>query len=296
MDTYQNSRYDYILIWGHGIKYRDDILSAIRDNENFDIVRIQDHIPRSIEYLVKKIYSYDYAPFEHLKQKTKYLKTTPNSVIFVFIKNNNPCIDYWGVEDFRHIESLTLKKFKDQLRDKFNPRINNIRTEDHVIHASDNELQTDYILKYLGINDGVDFFKRHNNFLDSPYFIPASDKVQIKKVDINNLYCNILEGSKDKPQLKTVQINDSPQYAGLSDMSVYSNYIKKYIGGPLKADYSIHKYIELSKQLNYLFPPFHNNYIIAKIIHEKLVIIDGLHRAAILKYREQKNILIAIID
>ena len=64
---------DYFLIWGHGLQYSKEIIDYIRSIPEFEIQLIKKYRPRSISRLIKKIYSYDYAPYFHLKAKTKYL-------------------------------------------------------------------------------------------------------------------------------------------------------------------------------------------------------------------------------
>ena len=56
-------RYDYFLIWGNGLKFKTQIINEIRADNNFQIVKILHHKPKSIKKLVRAIYSYDYAPF-----------------------------------------------------------------------------------------------------------------------------------------------------------------------------------------------------------------------------------------
>ena len=165
------SRIDSILIWGHGIEYFNDILNDIRANKNFEIQKIQKHRPKSMKSFVKEMYSYDYAPFWHLKAKTKYLLKTPQEVCFIFIKNLNPNEDFLDEGSFRHKESLTLKKFKEELRDKYNPYENDKRTHNHVIHATDSQEQTEHMLYYLGYEEGVDLFESENSFVDLPYYL-----------------------------------------------------------------------------------------------------------------------------
>ena len=68
------SRYDFILIWGNGLQYKKDILDIIERTSNLDILKILSHKPKSLKKFVKEVYSYDYAPFQHLKAKTNLAK------------------------------------------------------------------------------------------------------------------------------------------------------------------------------------------------------------------------------
>jgi hypothetical protein len=145
---------------------------------------------------VKEIYSYDYAPFWHLKDKTKYLLKTPQEVCFIFIKNLNPNEDYLGENSFRHKECLILKKFKEQLRDKYNPYCNNKRTHNHVIHATASQKQTSHIMNYLGYQEGINHFESENKFVNLPYYIKGFNNFEFKEIDVADLFCNVIEGDR----------------------------------------------------------------------------------------------------
>ncbi len=292
-----SARIDYILIWGHGVDCFNDIRSIIRESCNFNIKKIIFHKPKSINKLVNVIYSYDYAPLEHLKAKTEYLKKTPEEVIFLFIENKNPDVDYLGEGFFRHKESLRLKQLKEEIRDKYNPRIDGKRTENHIIHASDNELQTDYILKYLAFAEGVKIFQNSNYFLSVPYYIGKINKLKIKKVPVSMLVCNIVIG-KNRYDFSTTSTNikKSPHYRGLNeDMSIYKKYIDKYIGGALTEDYYPERLITLSDKLEYLQNDYSNAYIVVKKVNGNYLIQDGLHRASVLLSRGIKEIIVGEI-
>jgi len=165
------TRIDSILIWGHGMKNFNNILNDIRANKNFNIIKIQKYKPKNIKKFVKEIYSYDYAPFWHLKAKTKYLMKTSSEVCFIFVENLNPTEDYLDEGSFRHKESMTLKKFKEELRDKYNPYENGKRTHNHVIHATDSENQANHMLHYLGYKEGVKLFDKPTKIVDMPYYL-----------------------------------------------------------------------------------------------------------------------------
>jgi len=275
------SRIDCILIWGHGIKYFDDIIRDVNSNKNFDILKIQKYKPKSIKSFVKEMYSYDYVPFWHLKEKTKYLLSTPQEVCFIFIKNLNSNEDFCGEGNFRHRESLTLKTFKEKLRDKYNPYENGERTHNHVIHATDSEMQAEHMLNYLGYDDGIELFKSENNFIDLPYYVKGYKRFEFKLIHVNNIFCNIIEGeSWGSFNSKTIHIKDSPQYRGLSEnISVYEDYIDKHLGGALQENYCTERYRTLSQGFEYLKEPYQNSFVDVERVGDKYIIIDGVHRA-----------------
>ena len=294
-----DKRIDYIVIWGHGLIYRDNILDLIRKNENYNIIKILYHYPKSIRKLVNVIYSYDYAPLIHLKSKTQYLLNTLQEVLFIFFYNNNPDEDYFGEGEYRHLESRTLKIFKESIRDLFNEKKNDRRTENHVIHASDNEKQTDYILKYLGFN-GISDLNWTDKNINLPYYFKEYkyNEINIKKTLLNTLYCNILVGNRENYSTKLMKVNESPHYEGLvKDIRIYSDYINQFLGGPLTEDYTVKRYLSASKNLKYLQPPFYQSFIVVrKNENNQYIILDGLHRATILlASNSETNVPIAIL-
>ena len=271
MQLIKKQRYDYFLIWGHGLEYQDEILNIIKSYHKIDILKVHSYKPKNIKNLVKAIYSYDYAPFHHLKAKTKYLLNTPKKVIFIFIKTNYISEIMSGKGAFEHIECPYIVTIKNIIRDKFNPKINGKRSEDHVIHASDNESQTDYILKYLGFTNGIKLFSNNSTaIIKIPYHI--------------------------KLHKELVSIENTPHYAGLvENRNVYSNYLDKFFGGLLSDYYSVKKFIQLSKNFKYLEKPYQNSYILTRKEKNKYIILDGVHRAAILRKQGKENITMAVI-
>jgi len=291
------SRIDCVLIWGHGIQYFDDIIRDINSNKNFDIVKIQKHKPKNTKSFVKEIYSYDYVPFWHLKNKTKYLLNSPQEVCFIFIRNLNSNEDFYGEGYFRHRESSTLKIFKEELRDKYNPYESGKRTHNHVIHATDSEAQADHMLKYLGYDEGVELFESENKFIDLPYYIKGYKKFEFKLIDVNYIFCNIVEGeSWFSFNSKTVHIKESPQYRGLCEnISVYKDYINKYLGGALQENYTPERYRDLSENFEYLKEPYQNSFVDVELVGDKYIIVDGVHRACSHIYQGNTEITVCQI-
>lgn len=280
-------RFDYFLIWGHGADSFKEILCDIRKESGFSIKKIIYHKPKSIKKLIDVIYSYDYAPIEHLKSKVNYLESTHNEVIFIVLENKNPNIDLLGEGLFRHEESLTLKELKEAIRNKYNPKKDGGRTEDHVIHGSDNELQTDYILRYLGFSGGINIFNDKNKFISCPNYMNQVSNIIIKEINIDSLVCNIATGpNRYDFTIEMTTLQESPHYRGLTEgIDIYKNYIDKFLGGPLTEDYYPEKFIKLSKDFRYLEEGYSDSYVLVKELEGKFLILDGLHRVSILTSR-----------
>lgn len=293
MGCIKKTRFDYFLIWGHGQEYKDEIIDIIGSKRNIEIVHIEDYSPRNIKGLVKAIYSYDYAPFHHLKAKTKYLIDTPAKTTFIFVKNYLVQEVYKGEGFFSHLESPQITKVKEEIRELFNPRKNGVRTEDHVIHASDNESQVNYILNYLGYKKGVKKFESKNPVLQTPHHLKKYKKVEFKMISVKDLKCNLLYKKDGQVRTHPVSLSDTPHYAFLNGKKqAYENYIRSYQGEQLKDFYSKNKFKKLAENLNYKETA---NYIVVRKEGNCYLILDGVHRASILLHRGLKKVEVAIL-
>lgn len=295
----RGSRYDYILVWGHGIAYLEQILAMIRSHGAFSILRIQHHVPENIDVLVDAVYSFDYAPIEHLRGKILYLKQTPNEVYFIFLENLRPEEDYFGEGPYRHMESLALKTLKERIRDRFNPRLQDgRRSEDHVIHASDNQLQTDHILRYLG-STGSGMFAPGHLALDAPYHLPQICDFTVRRVSLSALRCRLAFGNRSHHDaLALGSIEMTPHFQALcGDAEPYRRYLEMFRGTALTDDHTVEKLLGLKGTFRYLAAPYQSGYIIVEEAEPgHYLILDGLHRAALLKYQGVAEVNVAVID
>ena len=268
----------------------------IQEESQFKILMIHDYRAKNISRFVKEIYSYDYAPFKHLKKKTRYLLRTSRNVTFIFFENNNPQEYYDGDGAFRHLESKTLKQFKNVIRDAFNERKKDRRTEKHVIHASDNQQQTDYILKYLGFPDGVNMFL-NEGLIKVPCHIRDINEFTLESVEIDKLlYNQIVKKGFKRKRTALKKISDMPHYKALNgEFGEYEKYYQTFRGRYLKDPHSKESLIQLSKEFEYLKKPHETAYILVKKSGDDYIILDGSHRVAILKHRGEKEIIVAIV-
>lgn len=278
----EKPRFDTVIIWSHGLQYKNEIIEQIRDVSGFEIVRIVKYRPKSMKKFVRKVYSYDYAPLAHLKSKIAYLNSLEPVVLCIVIKNGAPQEDMFGEGKFRHSESVTLKNLKTKLRLQFNPYDNGKMSHDHVIHATDNEEQSYHILNAV---EDIDIQKLYtNNLFSMPYFLGKVLSLHIEEVEIDRLLCGQATGSSDAFKIEHTNVENSLQYQALandSGLAAYDEYIKKYSGTALTSDYNIKKYVTLSRDFRYLSSGFETSYVTVEANAEgRLVIVDGLHRAA----------------
>ncbi|WP_166267070.1 hypothetical protein [Providencia sp. M-27] len=273
-------RYDCILVWPHAIQKLDLILKDIYLNENFTILVIKKHKVSNFSKFVKKIYSFDYAPWHHLKEKTKYLRKVGNEVCFIFVENKNPEVELVDEGKFRHAECACIKRLKSAIREKYNPKdLNGNLSHHHVIHATDNEVQTYEMLKIAQLPiQSLDI----NHALNLPWFLLGSNRYKIKLLNVDDIYCR----QNSESETIVVHITQSIQFKSLKENEIdnsYKEYIDNNIGTNLQAYYSIEKYSTLRSNFEYLKnkDKDKDKYIMVKKTNGQYIVVDGLHRASI---------------
>jgi len=293
----RGQRYDYFLVWGHGVHLVQQILDMIRSNGALKIVKILHHVPGTVEELIHAVYSFDYAPIEHLRGKTEYLKRTPREAYFIFVQNSAPDEDYFGEGPFRHIESQSIKALKEQIRDRFNPRSAGKRSEDHVIHASDNQLQTDHILSYLGY-PGLELFDNRNLALKAPYHLGEISEYAIRYLPISAIRCRVVTGGRFSYAPELTDIENTPHYRALcGDCEPYRLYLEKFLGTALTDDHTLPGLLGLKESFRYLLAPFDSDYVIVREAEERqFVVLDGVHRVAVLKHQGVDALHVAVLN
>lgn len=144
----KNYQYDFFLIWSHGLQHLDEIKKIIQDNKDLEIVNESRHDVKSIPKFIDVLYKFDDKNRQHIKNKTKYLLNYDTNVYVYIVKNMSD------------LESLNKTKWI--VRERFNPRFDDPKTHPHpalpagithhhVIHGSDFEKETYYIMEYFGI-------------------------------------------------------------------------------------------------------------------------------------------------
>jgi FkbM family methyltransferase len=283
-------RMDYFMIWGHGVQFTREILGMIRDVDAFQIVAITQKKITNIEKFVQDIYACDTVPFKHLVSKTRYLLTTPPEIVFILVRNNSPQEQYFGEGAFRHIQCRRVKDLKEAIRNRFNPRKDGQRTEDHVVHASDYESQVEHVLKVLGMPPIEHYSRRPHRELDVPFHIRPFDKYAIRDVPIDALRANILG-------VGLVPVVETPHYKYLvGDEEAYEAYHERYCGHELVEDHFPEAYDRMiaSFQYDYVTVDGRRSLILAQRIDDSHYrILDGVHRAAIIKHRGAATVTIA---
>lgn len=280
-------RYDNFIIWGNGINYVPQIIEMIRNDNHFNIVMMKSFQIGNMEEFIKEIYGCDPYPWEHLVAKTKYLLNSPKEMVFVLVKNINPREMVKDKGKFKHVECANVVDLKIKIRNAFNPPfldssrrippLNAGVSHEHCIHGSDYEEQTEHVLKILNLNS-LSYYKRYD---DLEYHFPYHLNVgRYKVVDVNLdcLSANIIGKG-------VVPLEDTPHFKYLHGSSKeYIQYFYKNFGTNLCEDH-------FPEAFDYLIKNFDPNHVREDgkkshiIINEQNIIIDGVHRAVILKDR-----------
>lgn len=292
------ARLDCFIVWGHGTKYIEDIIELISRSETLKILHLEKQKAGNLKKLVRAIYSFDYAPLIHLKAKIKYLEKTPPELFFIFVKNSDPQIEYFGEGRFRHIECLVVRTLKQEIRELYNPKDEQGKlTHDHVVHATDNESQTDSILKLLGYSQGIKKLSSRKKIILSPHYIKERDNFSVKCLKLSDLLCGnaVKEGVKNI--VKVIPVENSVQYRSLFDEELYKRYLANFRGTVLRQDYNAERFFALKDSFKYLDKDHRDGFIIVEKTHSGMhVIIDGLHRAALHLYRGNEYIKACVYE
>jgi len=285
------SRMDFFMIWGHGLRYTRDIVDTLRRVKDFEIVTIVKKQVGDIAQFVQDVYSCDSFPYEHLVAKTRYLLQTQPEIIFILIRNNNPQEQWKGEGAFRRVQCMLIKDVKEAIRNRFNPRKpNGKRTEHHVVHASDFESQVEHILGVLGLPPLPYYKRRPHPDLEGPFHLEPFDDYAVCEVRIDDLRANILGSG-------LVPIAETPHYHYLlGDRQVYERYHETYLGTKLTEDHFPEAYDRMISAFRYDYwtPDGRRSLILAQPEKDGTYrILDGVHRAAILKQRGAVTVTIA---
>ncbi len=268
-------RYDVCIIFPHGIQYFDEILEILYKYPDLKLLYFREYKPPNFIKSIEEIYRTDTVPWEHIKNKTEYLKETGNNMLVMLIENNAPEEFVVGEGEYRHKQCMLINRFKWEVREKFNPVINGERSEHHVIHATDYEEQTRILWPRFGL-DTIDVITSIPNplFPHVPFFISKFDEYKIIEFELDKLSCSQMQ--KNGPNYQ-VPIKDSIYYKYvMGDKEPYINYWKELRGTKLYLDSSYMKFDKLIREIE--LDRLYNEYI---IINENGIVIDGNHRASI---------------
>jgi hypothetical protein len=292
----------YYIIWNHGIKYIQNILSLIRDTDNIKINKIIKINPDFKTFLFE-VYKFDrHVSKEHIIKKNKFLLQNNSESFLILVENNKPNIKETNSGKI-YCEIIDNLKWK--IREQFNPRyenkdfnpypganqLSNGIKHEHVIHSCDKSIETFYILKILNLNKLSYYIG--NPCKDPNYLVPSRLKpnfnFKIINIDINKLKCTLVDN-------QIYNLEQTPHFKYLNnDKTVYQKYILDNLGVSLKDDHLPEAYDKLINNFDY--NKLINNKKSLIICYDNFIIKDGLHRACILKHKNIKQIdVIVLVD
>tara|TARA_Y100001938_G_C8063746_1_gene418908 strand:- start:685 stop:1563 length:879 start_codon:yes stop_codon:yes gene_type:complete len=291
-------RYDIFIIWGNALNRIPDIVSDISEDSNFHIVRLKYHLYQNRESFIKDIYKCDTVPWKHLLAKSKYLLSASNKCMVILVKNLEPREQIVGSGKFRHTQCRNVNDLKTKIRSKFNPKFKDPNKQicplpkgvshEHVIHGTDYESQTKYLLGYFNLGK-IDYYKRYDS-LD--YYVPwhlnvRSSIITEKQVNLSDLKCNVLGKG-------LIKVKDSPHFKYVKgDKLEYQSYINKHIGKELQENHFCEAFDRLIDSYDPNYKAAGKKSLI--IVNKNNVIVDGLHRASILTKLNTKQIRTIVI-
>ena len=291
-------RYDFFTIWGNGLSNTKSILEILRSEDNLQLIRIESMNVKNMKKFVFNLYACDPVPIKHLRSKLKYLFKAKPEIIIVYVKNLAPEENYFGEGAFRHIQCGYIKGIKEKIRDLYNPRINGIRTEEHVIHASDYEEQVDYFLKMVGHPEGIKYLHEDNSILpfSKPYHIPYPNTYIFKTLTFNDLRASILiDASSSRIKTEFTEIDQTPHFRSLQNGGTeYREYLKRFRYTLLTDNHSWDGLLQMNQLSDNQIKDF--DPILVTPIADSFRILDGVHRAAVTLNHQQDTIKCVVIS
>lgn len=283
-------RYDIFMIWGNGLTHFEEINDIINHDPNFEVLSVHEKKITNMETFIQDVYKCDTVPWVHLIAKSKYLLNSPPSIIYMVVQNKDPDEKIFGEGEFKHIQCTKVKSIKEIIRNKFNPKVDGKRSEEHVIHATDYEKQTEYLLDYFGLPN----IEKYNKYENSKYVIPYhlstwhGNKIQNTyeiKVNLNELTANIVNK-------ENVLLKDTPHYKYVKgDKSPYIEYYNSFFSTNLTDN---HHPITFDKMVDDFEYPYNigdkKSLIIVEYQNGIYKIKDGIHRSVIMLAQGYVNI------
>ncbi len=281
----RRARMDCFLIWGHGMPQWEDILGRIRARSVLEIIAIHRRPTGDMTKFVQDLYACDTVPFEHLRVKTRYLLTTPPEVIFILVRNHNTQEKIYGEGAFRHIQCALIKDVKEEVRNAWNPRVGGKRSEDHVIHATDYDSQVVHTLKVLGLPALEAYLRQPHSDYDLPYHLGTAGYREVE-IPLDRVRARILGRG-------VVPIEQTPHYRFVAgERAPYQDYYARHAGKELNDDHTAGAFDCLIKTFDYGRSGRNGKPGLLVVLRqgEHYLLLDGVHRAAILKHQGSSTV------
>lgn len=304
-------RFDFAIIFGHGMRNADPIKQIIRKHfpivflKQFDMLNVASSwseqrtniaqaLPTEqgkallVDTFINRLYGCDRVPLEHLFSKTRFLHTVPTTFLFCLLYNEAPDEAMVGVgTEFEHIQCRKITAMKNEIRDKFNPRAENgARLEHHVIHTSDFSSQVEHVLQMLGL-PSLSFFSRvPNENFNVAYHVDPFDTYTIEEIHLSEIRINLANA-------ENLTIEQTPHYKYiLGYKDEYEDYCRQWVGVRDYADHCPETFDKLIAEFRY----DRRHYILVRKIGPHYITQDGNHRLSILAAQGVKTIPVVLLN
>lgn len=291
-------RHDVLIIWGHGLPDLDGVLDLVRATPGFNIRRV---ITRDIDDLprfVRSVYNFDYAPYRHLIDKTKYLLSVSPRAAFIVLDNLEPEEHTVGTGRFAHTECQRMTALKRAIRERFNPSANGKPSEHHVVHGTDHVGQTLATINLLGYRKVEDLISETSAILQTPDHLPPKQQWTLQRVDLSKVYARLANAPGERLPHRIVPIAQTPHAMHLAgDPEPYAQYWQSHRGLRLQEDHAPEAFDQLKERFDYLGQDHPDSYLLLEPLDEdRYVLLDGVHRAAILRSKGTTHLIAAVAD
>ncbi|MEO0475282.1 MAG: hypothetical protein AAF085_04810 [Planctomycetota bacterium] len=291
-------RHDVLIIWGHGLPDLDGVLEMVRATPGFHIRRVLlrdiDDMPR----FVRSVYNFDYAPYRHLIDKTKYLLSTPPRAAFIVLENTDPEEHTVGNGRFAHTECRRMTKLKRAIRERFNPTVEGGSSEHHVVHGTDHIGQTLATINLLGYRKISELIRDTPAILKTPDHLPPRKQWTLQRIEVSSVYARIASMPGEQPPHRVMPIGQTPHALHLAgEHEPYEQYWQTHRGSRLQEDHAPQAFDHLAKQFDYLGESHPESYLLLEPLDDgRYVLLDGVHRAAILQSQGVGQFIAAVAD
>lgn len=284
-----NGRLVALVIFEHARENWADIYKNITETPDLEVRHVRRHQFRSSRALISALYAHDYAPLDHLKTKTNYLKKTGTETLVLFCLQRRSSLFIAGTGSFSHLEDRICNQLKWEIRHRYNPR-NSVgdMTHNHVIHATDNPDQVHHLAKQLYDAPINSIMAHHGPGRILPHHLSGSS-LRIRQVSVDQLRVRIL------PDHQVFRVEDTPHFAALAnnDPERYWRYLIPYLGKELRDGHSWNRFTALKSRIDSDAPQA--PIVVAPRYNRQYLVHDGAHRAAILVHAGQQECLVAVI-
>ena len=289
-------RHDVLIIWGHGLPDLDGVMEIVRATPGFKIRRLLlrdiDDMPR----FVRSVYNFDYAPYRHLIGKTKYLLSVPPRAAFIVLENAQPEEHTVGTGRFAHTECRHMTALKRAIRERFNPVVDGQPSEQHIVHGTDHVGQTLATLNLLGYRRIDELIRDRPAILETPDHLPPRKQWTLQRVEVSRVYARVANAPGEQPAHRVVPIGQTPHALYLAgERGSYEQYWRSHRGGRLQEHHAPQAFDRLAEQFDYLGEGHPDSVLLLEPLDdERYVLLDGVHRAAILQSKGVTGFIAAV--